>query len=149
MYKCIATNNIINKFLLAGDKFMPEMHLKQPLDLPLVVVGHLNSDPPFYVIFCCFLRLIRPPSQVKYFLILLWVVFCVIISWVTRRKYENLLPFNSSRLVSLRTWYYFRLCFSLSCSGYDLKLIKTSHTLNCYSFLQKIFLKTKTYKLLL
>ena len=22
--------NIINKFLLAGDKFMPEMHLKQP-----------------------------------------------------------------------------------------------------------------------
>ena len=23
-------NNIINKFLLAGDKFMPEMHLKQP-----------------------------------------------------------------------------------------------------------------------
>ena len=24
-------NNIINKFLLAGDKFMPEMHLRQPL----------------------------------------------------------------------------------------------------------------------
>ena len=23
-------NDIINKFLLAGDKFMPEMHLKQP-----------------------------------------------------------------------------------------------------------------------
>ena len=23
-------NNIINKFLLAGDKFMPEMHLGQP-----------------------------------------------------------------------------------------------------------------------
>ena len=23
-------NSIINKFLLAGDKFMPEMHLKQP-----------------------------------------------------------------------------------------------------------------------
>ena len=23
-------NNIINKFLLAGDKFMPEMHLRQP-----------------------------------------------------------------------------------------------------------------------
>ena len=22
--------NIINKFLLAGDKFMPEMHLRQP-----------------------------------------------------------------------------------------------------------------------
>ena len=23
-------NHIINKFLLAGDKFMPEMHLRQP-----------------------------------------------------------------------------------------------------------------------
>ena len=23
-------NEIINRFLLAGDKFMPEMHLKQP-----------------------------------------------------------------------------------------------------------------------
>ena len=23
-------NEILNKFLLAGDKFMPEMHLKQP-----------------------------------------------------------------------------------------------------------------------
>ena len=23
-------NNVINKFLLAGDTFMPEMHLKQP-----------------------------------------------------------------------------------------------------------------------
>ena len=26
----IKTNEIFNKFLLAGDKFMPEMHLKQP-----------------------------------------------------------------------------------------------------------------------
>ena len=24
------TNKIVNKFLLVGDKFMPEMHLKQP-----------------------------------------------------------------------------------------------------------------------
>ena len=27
MYKI---NEIVNKFLLAGDKFMPEMHLRQP-----------------------------------------------------------------------------------------------------------------------
>ena len=26
----INMNNVINKFLLAGDKFMPEMHLRQP-----------------------------------------------------------------------------------------------------------------------
>ena len=28
--KIINMNNIINKFLLGGDKFMPEMHLRQP-----------------------------------------------------------------------------------------------------------------------
>ena len=28
--RCIKMNEIVNKFLLAGDKFMPEMHLKQP-----------------------------------------------------------------------------------------------------------------------
>ena len=28
-FNCIKINEIGNKFLLAGDKFMPEMHLKQ------------------------------------------------------------------------------------------------------------------------
>ena len=28
-FKCIKKNEIVSKFLLAGDKFMPEMHLKQ------------------------------------------------------------------------------------------------------------------------
>ena len=28
--KIINRNNIINKFLLAGDKIMPEMHLRKP-----------------------------------------------------------------------------------------------------------------------
>ena len=39
---------------------------------------------------------------------------------------------------------YFRLCFSFSCSGYDLTLIKKSHTLNLYSFLLKFLFKNKT-----
>ena len=30
MLNCIKINEIANKFLLAGDKFIPEMHLKQP-----------------------------------------------------------------------------------------------------------------------
>ena len=30
MLNCIKTNEIVNKLLLAGDKFIPEMHLKQP-----------------------------------------------------------------------------------------------------------------------
>ena len=29
-FKCVYMNEIVNKFLLAGDTFMPEMHLKQP-----------------------------------------------------------------------------------------------------------------------
>ena len=33
-------NEILNKFLLVGDKFMPEMHLKQPV-LLIVLVVHL------------------------------------------------------------------------------------------------------------
>ena len=33
-------NEIVNKFLLPGDKFMPEMHLKQP---GLVLVDHLQK----------------------------------------------------------------------------------------------------------
>ena len=63
------------------------------------------------------------------------------ISWVNDWNNENLLQFNTSWLAFLRTWYYFRLCFSFSCSGYDLTLIKKSHTLNYYSFLQKLLLK--------
>ena len=38
--KIVNMINIINKFLLAGDKFMPEMHLKQP-DLRILHVVHL------------------------------------------------------------------------------------------------------------
>ena len=30
MLNCIKMNEIVNKFLLAGNNFMPEMHLKQP-----------------------------------------------------------------------------------------------------------------------
>ena len=33
-------NEIVNKFLLAGDKFMPEMHLRQQ-DLLIALVVHL------------------------------------------------------------------------------------------------------------
>ena len=66
------------------------------------------------------------------------------ISWVNGWKYENLLQFNTSWLASLRMWYlYFKLCFSSSCSDYDLTLIKKWRTLNCYSFLQNFYWKQK------
>ena len=29
-FECIKINKIVNKFLLAGNKFIPEIHLKQP-----------------------------------------------------------------------------------------------------------------------
>ena len=35
-------NEIVNKFLPAGDRFMPEMHLKQP-GLLIVLVVHLQK----------------------------------------------------------------------------------------------------------
>ena len=38
--KIINMNNIINKFLLVGDKFMPEMHLSN-LNLFIALVVHL------------------------------------------------------------------------------------------------------------
>ena len=31
-------NSVINKFLLAGDKFMPEMHLRQPQVLVVLLL---------------------------------------------------------------------------------------------------------------
>ena len=38
----IKLNEIVDKFLLAGDKFIPEMHLKQPgFTLLTVLVDHL------------------------------------------------------------------------------------------------------------
>ena len=41
-FECIRIkmNEIVNKFLLAGDKFMPEIHLKQP-GFTIVLVDHL------------------------------------------------------------------------------------------------------------
>ena len=40
-------NNTINKFLLAGDKFIPEIHLRQ-LNLLTVLVDHLlNMNKEF------------------------------------------------------------------------------------------------------
>ena len=36
-------NETVNKFLWAGDKFMPEMHLKQP-DLLTIHADHLLKD---------------------------------------------------------------------------------------------------------
>ena len=32
---------MVNKFLLAGDKFMPGIHLKKKQDLLIVLVNHL------------------------------------------------------------------------------------------------------------
>ena len=72
---------------------------------------------------------------------ILWVVFTAVISWVNCRKSENVPQFNADWLASLRSWYYFRLCVSSSCSGFDLTVIKKSHILNCYMFLQKSFKK--------
>ena len=40
-------NEIVNKFLLAGDKFMPEMHLRQP-GFTYSACGHLQKKKKEY-----------------------------------------------------------------------------------------------------
>ena len=40
-------NEIVNKFLFAGDKFMPEMHLRQP-GFIIVLVVHLSKPMKEY-----------------------------------------------------------------------------------------------------
>ena len=39
-FKCKKMNEIVNKFLLVSDKFMPEIHLKQPGFTWTVLVVH-------------------------------------------------------------------------------------------------------------
>ena len=41
-------NEIVNKFLLAVDKFMPEMHLRLHLDLHIVLVDHFQKTKKEY-----------------------------------------------------------------------------------------------------
>ena len=93
---------------------------------------------------------VRPTFYIIFFrYIVLWcLVLCLMIWCVNCQEYDNLLQFNTSWLASPGTKYYFSFCFSFSSSDYDLSLIKKSHTLNCYSFLQKFLLKSKTYKLI-
>ena len=68
------------------------------------------------------------------YMILVWMVFCVMISWVNGRKCENLLQFKTSGLASLRTWFYFRLNFAWLWPYINWK----SHT--------KVFIKNKIVK---
>ena len=112
-------------------------------------INFLTALSPFYVIFCCFLCLLPSPSQVTYLLNNSYEWCSVMISWVKGQKYENLLEFYFGWLPALRTLYFFRLCFNCSCFVFDLTLIKKNHTLNCYSFLHKLLLKTNITNLLL
>ena len=41
-------SEIINKFLLPGDKFMPEIHLRQPVFKYIVLVEHLPKTKKEY-----------------------------------------------------------------------------------------------------
>ena len=99
----------------------------------LLSLSSLSLFPIDVLAECCLQR----------YIILQWLVFCVMIPWVNGRKNDNLFQFNTSWLTYLGMWYYFRLCVRFSCSGYDLILIKNSHTLNCYSFFKKFLLKKK------
>ena len=111
-------------------------------------ITFLTAHPPFYATFCCFLRLFPRPLLPKWricrmALIKLHNIAIVgfVCDDIMNEQSKMLMQFHTSWLASLRTRYYFRLCFSFICSGYDFTLIKKSQTLNCYSFLQKFLLK--------
>ena len=88
-------------------------------------INFLAALPPFYLILCTFFIYSLPlPKWCTCSMARMGgVLWCV--------------------LPALRTWYYFRLCFSFSCFVFDLTLIKKSLTLNFYSFLHKFLLKIK------
>ena len=106
-------------------------------------INFLTALPSFYGILCCFLCLLPSPYQVTY--LLNGPYGCCSVWWYHEWMVENMkISWNLfSWLPALRTWYYFKLCFSLSCFVFELTLIKKSHTLNCYSFLHTFLLKTK------
>ena len=45
------TNSIINKFLLAGDKFMPELHLVDPIVKKYSAFGRFQNTHKEFKIF--------------------------------------------------------------------------------------------------
>ena len=65
------------------------------IELQTFFITFLTACAPFYLIFCCCLPLLPLPFQVTYLLngLYVWVVFCVMMSWVNGQKYENLLQF--------------------------------------------------------
>ena len=63
------------------------------IELQTFFITFLTACPPFYLIFCCCLLLLPSPFQVAYLLNGLYGSFCVMMSWVNGRKYENLLQF--------------------------------------------------------
>ena len=76
--------------------------------------------------FCCFLCLLPPTFQV---------------TWLRNGPYKDIHIAMGGILYDI-AWYCYRLCFSFSCLGYDLTLIRKSHTFNYYLFLQTFLLKT-------
>ena len=72
-------------------------------------ITFLTAYTPLYVIFYYFLCLLPPPFQVTYllngpyikgYIILLWLIFCVMISWVS--NIWKFLQLNTSWLLSLK-----------------------------------------------
>ena len=47
-------NEIVNKFLLGGDKFMPEMHLRQP-GFTYSACGPFTKNKDFYYVLLIFI----------------------------------------------------------------------------------------------
>ena len=70
---CIKVNEIVNKFLLAGDKFMPEMHLKQP-GFTYTVCGPFTKNKKRIKIIVQTGNIYLEMSFIKLFLNMIWLM---------------------------------------------------------------------------
>ena len=83
-------------------------------------ITFLTARPPFYFNFLLLSLSTLSPVKI-YNIAMAGILHDDTMS--ERLKIDNFLQFNTSWLASLRKWYYFRLCFSFSCFGYDLQWI--------------------------
>ena len=64
----------------------------------------------------------------------IWHAVYILSKYIQNMKKWKYSDFHTDWFPSLRMWYYFRLCFSFSCSGYKLTVIKKAkHFTFCFT----------------
>ena len=117
---------------------MPQ--LKKSTERKMICRFKLNMYMLFYQIshfFSCFLIPWWYDFIIFYFIIISAIKFdtqYILSKHIQNMKKWKYPDFHTDWFPSLRMWYYFRLCFSFSCSGYKLTVIKKAkHFAFCFT----------------